>query len=174
MGNLIKCIFAGVLLWSGCDATSVESIDPSEIEQKIEIPDNWISIEPDSIFLFKAPPDLVDQERTGVDSFIGLYRGDRITVGFDYGPFFVPNTECWEGYLECRLERALIDGMVARVFSSKMLARDQSLGSFLYQVTVELEESSDGQNYLFFNASSYSPRDTTSLRLIAQSIDFVP
>ena len=174
MRKLLSSICVGVLLLSGCDTTNFESIDEPENNQPIAIPEDWISIEPDSIFLFKAPPDLVDQEITGIDSFIGLYRGERIVVGFDYGPYYVPNAECWDGYLECRLERALIDGMVARVFSSKMVSQDQSLGSILYQVTVELEESFDGYNYLFFNAGSYTPEDTTSLRLIAQSIDFVP
>lgn len=190
-----KYIFILFFLVAGCDLTTntlqedeqiakddeqvVEDDEqPSDDDKKttddnLQIPGDWIKIEPDSIFFFMAPPDVVDQEAAGIDSFVGLYKGDRISVGFDYGPFTTPTKTCWEGYLNCRLVRPILDGKPANIFISQMTSRTPSLGPVLYGVTVEVERFDHG-NRLSFHASSHVAADTTNLRLIAYSIEFMP
>lgn len=49
-------------------------------------PPEWVRIDVKA-FSFYAPPDLKPIPVQGVDSFVGEYQGDSITLHFDYGRF---------------------------------------------------------------------------------------
>jgi hypothetical protein len=53
-------------------------------QPKKEIPKGWTEFANDS-FSFYAPKTLKKQEVRGIDSFVGEYRSDNLTVKFDYG-----------------------------------------------------------------------------------------
>jgi hypothetical protein len=51
---------------------------------------DWQSIEAEKAFTFKAPPDLQPEQVQGIDSFIGRYVSQSMTVSFDYGWYSDP------------------------------------------------------------------------------------
>jgi hypothetical protein len=48
--------------------------------------DDWVTVDTGK-FSFRTPADLVDQEVQGIDSLVGQFVGDTMTLGFDFGRF---------------------------------------------------------------------------------------
>lgn len=45
---------------------------------------DWVTVDVGP-FSFRTPPDLIDQEVQGIDSLVGQYERDGMSVGFDFG-----------------------------------------------------------------------------------------
>lgn len=54
------------------------------------VPDGWQLIKAGDGFTFKAPPDLVQQQVQGIDSFVGEYVSPGMVLSFDFGWYSDP------------------------------------------------------------------------------------
>lgn len=72
-----RLLFCALLAVSCTPATSVKP------------PPGWVQIDARN-FSFHVPPDVKAVPVQGIDSFVGQYEGDSISVGFDYGMYSDP------------------------------------------------------------------------------------
>jgi len=49
--------------------------------------ENWPRFNAGNAFSFEAPPEAKAIPEQGIDSFVGRYAGDRISIDFDYGRY---------------------------------------------------------------------------------------
>ncbi len=70
---LIAFLTAGTL--TGCTSSTY-----------VRHPATWVQVD-EQYFTFYAPPDIKSVPAVGIDSLVGKYRCDGISLEFDYGPF---------------------------------------------------------------------------------------
>jgi hypothetical protein len=80
----------------------------------VKSPPSWTIVNADE-FEFSAPPDFKAVPVHGIDSFVGEYRGDTITLVFDYGPYSDPLDYQGRPAYTSHTER--IGGKVAKIVS---------------------------------------------------------
>src|SRR6266446_1966001 len=96
----------GVLLAGQWGCTPPSSISP---------PAGWVQVDARK-FVFFVPPDVKSVPTMGIDSFVGQYKGDSISLDFDYG-FYSDGLQDAEGGFNYVSHLERIDGKKARMAS---------------------------------------------------------
>lgn len=149
MKKLISFLFAASLL-SACQTT-----EPIEI-----MPAGWEPLDA-GVFTVSAPTGWEYEPMQGMDSTIGIIRGDDIELEFDYGMYsgFVDNgTE--DLY---NIEDTTIDGYEAQIATPK--SGEEGL------TIVYFESASDGNRFNLYGRDLTGAEQTTVLQIF-QSIEF--
>lgn len=140
---------------------------PSDTKQSRQIPSSWIEFRVDDLFTFMAPPDLIEEQVQGIDSFIGRYRSDSLTVFFDHGPYSA-FPACDSVYYEaCTAEWIDLDAR-----KTKFLRATFS-GSSHFIAEVYVLAVGDIHADLNVVAIGFQKETQNVLELIVRSVDFI-
>lgn len=85
-------------------------------------PNDWKTVDAGKLS-FEAPPDIVEQEVQGIDSYVRAYASPTMRVSFDYGSYSDPLTQ------QRDTREYWIHGRLARVFSETTVS-DAPTGTF--------------------------------------------
>ena len=173
LGILLLLVVWGT---SACDSQITPGKDGviDEVLEDDPAPDfsSWITFDADGKFSFDGPPELVDREVEGIDSFVGLYDAESISVQFDYGNATLPSDDCWDALLTCRFEDRVFGPFSGRVFEATLPSSQPERGSIRYLAWADVEQINAHGTRLSLIAYSFSPADTTALVAIARSVSF--
>ncbi len=78
------CVMLPAMLTSGCSYCVLRDA-PSH-------PADWVAVEAPDRFTLALPPDYVEQEVQGIDSYVRCFQSGKVRLGLDYGRYSDPLT----------------------------------------------------------------------------------
>jgi len=174
---LLAALGAGFLGCKRRDDVTHKDVLHQEVKQEtasvgIESPEppitphfpGWVLMD-EKAFSFYAPPDMKSLPVQGVDSFVGEYHGDSITLHFDYGRFSNPlENRDGTGVSEYSSQVELIGGKNAKVVS---------LHSYGEKLVGVYFPSAGGEGIrLTVTATGKTPSDYETAKTIFRTIQF--
>jgi len=141
-----------------CGCTPSTSVNP---------PPGWVQVDARK-FVFYAPLDLKAVPVHGLDSFIGDYKGDSITLSFDYGLYSDP-LETAHGGSGYTSHRERIGGQMAKIASFYLPNSDPQ---FDFAIGVHFPKAAGKEIGLTVFATCKSTNDYETARTIFRTIRF--
>ena len=132
------------------------------------VPSGWKRIDAGR-FTFSVPPDFKPLPSSGIDSFVGDYRGDGITLGFDYGRYSNPLEYVDKSETQRVETHERIGGKQAKVVSYHHQGHDEFFDEV---VAVHFSAVDSDATKLTMEAYCRTVADRYRARLILRSITF--
>ena len=142
------------------------SCTPATSDTSVSPPSGWVQIDARE-FSFYVPPDMKAVPVQGIDSFVGEYKGESISLDFDYGHWSNRLDDEEEPNFIANEER--IGGKKARVVSYDA---PNSIHTYDYAIAVHFREVNENDNRLTVYATCKTANDRETARTIFRTIKF--
>ena len=109
-------------LIGACSGQVASTPVTSTAGQPIVVPSDWVEVDSNCKFTFRASKDVLRKDVHGVDSCVGKHESESLSFGYDYGQYSSPLTE-YKGNPNYSESTVSIDGV-----SAKLIACDEEAG----------------------------------------------
>lgn len=155
---------ANVRLWISLPLSALLAVGCTPVAS-VEPPPGWRQVDVGD-FSFHVPPDMKAVSSQGIDSVVGQYRSDSLSVGFDYGMNSDPLNDRQSSGYRSRYER--IGGKRAKIVSYHASGAQDS---FRHAIAAHFPEV-NGNRKLTVHARCKTANDCETASTLLRTIEF--